>query len=208
MTRRLSLPSPRRAACLALALAALSVSGCDREKPADRQGAEAGKSAQKAPDAPRAYTIDRSRAGTPAPTATFASADDAQDGPRTSLADFRGAPVLLNLWATWCVPCLKEMPTLDALAARTRGKLAVVAVAQDLKGAEVVRPWFTDAGLQHLDAWIDPDNALLDDAGTPLPTTILYNAEGIEVLRVVGALDWNGAEAAALLREAGMEAAN
>ena len=207
MTRRLSLPSPRRAVCLSLALAALSVSGCDREKASERQGADTGKSAQTAPDARKSYSVDRTKAGTPAPTATFASADDAQDGPRTSLADFRGAPVLLNLWATWCVPCVKEMPTLDALAARTRGKLAVVAVAQDLKGAEVVRPWFTQAGLQHLDAWIDPDNALLDDAGTPLPTTILYNAAGVEVLRVVGALDWTGTEAAALLREAGFNPA-
>lgn len=208
MTRRLSLPSSRRALCLSLAVAALSISGCDREKPADRQGAEGAKSAQKAGAEAKGYSVDRSRAGTPAPTATFASADDAQDGPRTSLADFRGTPVLLNLWATWCVPCLTEMPTLDALAGRTRGRLAVVAVAQDLKGAEVVRPWFTDAGLQHLDAWIDPDNALLDDAGTPLPTTILYDAAGREVLRVIGPLDWNGAEAAALLREAGMRDAD
>ena len=68
-----------------------------------------------------------------APTATFRGPDDAP----VTLASFRGQPLLVNLWATWCAPCVAEMPTLDALAAKSGETMTVIAVAQDLKGAEV-----------------------------------------------------------------------
>ena len=142
--------------------------------------------------------MDRSHAGKPASAATFTGPDDAA----TTLGDFAGRPVLLNLWATWCAPCIKEMPSLDRLAAEQAGQMAVVAVAQDIQGAAVVDPWFQTAGLNRLQPYIDPDNRLLADYNSPLPVTILFDTQGREVWRVIGALDWQGAEARALLKEA------
>ena len=112
-------------------------------------------------------------------------------------------PVLLNLWATWCAPCVKEMPQLDALAAELDGEVRVITVSQDLRGAEVVTPFFARAGLKQLEPWLDPETALSAQF-TPegaLPLTILFDASGKEVLRVAGGYEWDSPEAAALIRE-------
>lgn len=194
-----------RLAILAL-LAAGSVAGCDREKQdAGQAGApQANIAATQAKEAgdtsPFQYVVGRDHVGQPAPTVSFTGPDDAP----VTLAAFRGRPLLVNLWATWCAPCIAEMPTLDALAAARGDKLAVIVVAQDIKGAEVVDPWFQKAGLKALQPYLDPENGLLDAANSALPTTILYDAKGREVWRVVGAIDWQGAEAKALLAEAGV----
>ncbi len=95
------------------------------------------------------------------------------------------------------------MPTLDALAAKNGETMRVIAVAQDLKGAEVVDPWFQKAGLKALQPYLDPENGLLDAANSALPTSIYYDAEGHEIWRVIGAIDWQGKEAAVLLAEGG-----
>ena len=112
-------------------------------------------------------------------------------------------PVLLNLWATWCGPCVKEMPQLDALAAELEGEVRVITVSQDLRGAEVVTPFFARAALKQLEPWLDPETALSAQF-TPegaLPLTILFDASGKEVLRVAGGYEWDSPEAAALIRE-------
>src|SRR3546814_5230970 len=70
--------------------------------------------------------------------------------PYTTLFRSRGKPLLVNLWATWCAPCVAEMPTLDKLAAARGDTMQVIAVAMDLQGAEVVDPWFQKAGLTTL----------------------------------------------------------
>ncbi|MEY4269113.1 MAG: hypothetical protein RLZZ58_329 [Pseudomonadota bacterium] len=186
------------------------VAGCDRQKAADGQEAapksnvspaKAGPTAAAPADTAFAHVVDRSRAGRAAPLAEFIGPDDAA----VTLADFRGRPVLVNLWATWCPPCLAEMPTLDTLAERTDGQMAVLAVAQDVQGAAVVDPWFARAGLTRLTPYLDPENGLLDAVGAPaLPVTVLYDARGREVWRVTGALDWSGAEARGLLAESGV----
>ena len=133
-----------------------------------------------------------------APSASFRGPDDAP----VTLAAFRGRPLLVNLWATWCAPCVAEMPTLDALAVKSGERMAVIAVAQDLQGAEIVDPWFQKAGRTALQPYVDPENGLLDAANSALPTSIYYDAEGREIWRVVGAIDWQGKEAQALLAEA------
>ena len=196
--RRVPSPYP---AILALLLAG-SIAGCDREKRAGEQATQG--QANISDDKGRAlaafeHKVDRSHRGEAAPAAVFTGPDDAP----VTLARFRGKPLLLNLWATWCAPCVAEMPTLDALAAARGDTLAVIAVAQDLQGADVVDPWFQKAGLTTLQPWLDPQNGLLDAFNSPLPTTILFDAQGREIWRVVGAIDWQGDEAGRLLAEAG-----
>lgn len=188
------------------ALMAGSIAGCDREKPAGEQAAapKANISDDEAKAARDVETfqhqVERANAGKTAPAVAFRGPDDAP----VTLAAFRGKPLLVNLWATWCAPCIAEMPTLDALAVRTNGRMAVVAVAQDLQGGAVVDPWFQKAGLKALQPYVDADNNLLDAANSALPTSIFYDAEGRELWRVVGAIDWQGAEAKALLAEGGV----
>ena len=193
-------PNPSLA-ILAVFLAG-SIAGCDREKQPGEQAAQgqANVSAGQAKGIDQfEYVIDRSHKGEAAPTAAFRGPDDAP----VTLASFRGKPLLVNLWATWCAPCVAEMPTLDALATKNGETMRVIAVAQDLKGAEVVDPWFQKAGLKALQPYLDPENGLLDAANSALPTSIYYDAEGHEIWRVIGAIDWQGKEAAVLLAEGG-----
>ncbi len=193
-------PSPYLA-ILAVLLAG-SIAGCDREKQAGEQAGQgqANVSAGQAKGVDHfEHQVDRAGKGEAAPTVRFQGPDDAP----VTLADFRGRPLLVNLWATWCAPCVAEMPTLDALAAKSGERMTVIAVAQDLQGAEVVDPWFQKAGLKALQPYVDPENGLLDAANSALPTSIYYDAEGREIWRVVGAIDWQGAEAKALLAEGG-----
>jgi thiol-disulfide isomerase/thioredoxin len=113
-------------------------------------------------------------------------------------------PVLINLWATWCPPCVKEMPALDALAGELEGDVRVITVSQDVRGAEVVTPFFAKGGYARLEPWLDPD-ATLSAQFTPegaLPLTILFDAKGKEVLRVAGGYAWDSPEAIALIRDA------
>lgn len=146
------------------------------------------------------YTLDRSKAGTPAPDFPF----HAPDGSDTTLQDFAGKPMLVNLWATWCAPCVAEMPTLDAIAAQYGPKgLAVLTISQDNQGEKAVKPFFAKHDLPHLKGWTDPDNRLGLGYGLGmLPSTILYDAQGKEMVRVVGAMDWHSKEARALLEAA------
>jgi len=196
-------PSPYLA-ILAVLLAG-SIAGCDREKPAGEQAADGqanispGQAKEGGVDHFQ-HLVDRSQKGKAAPAVSFRGPDDAP----VTLAAFRGRPLLVNLWATWCAPCVAEMPTLDALAAKSDARIAVIAVAQNLQGAEVVDPWFQKAGLKALQPYLDPQNGLLDAANSALPTSIYYDAKGREVWRVVGAIDWQGKEAQALLAEGGI----
>ncbi|WP_294256776.1 TlpA disulfide reductase family protein [uncultured Sphingomonas sp.] len=180
-----------------LLLGALAVAGCDKQSQPSQQANETSVPANAAAPAPGG-TVDRSHKGEAAPTIGFTDAG----GKKTTLAAFKGKPVLLNLWATWCVPCIKEMPTLDALAGKTGDTLAIVPLSQDLKGMEVVGPFFQKNGYKHLKPYLDTDTAFSVQMGTNLPTTILYDSTGKEVWRVTGDFDWAGAEAAKLIAEA------
>ena len=153
------------------------------------------------PEAGPQKGVDRSHRGQPAPSAEFL----APDGDVTSVAEMRG-PVLVNLWATWCAPCVKELPTLNALA-RTHdddAALGVVAVIQDSGSQQSVIAFMDKLKVIDLGAYHDPKMALSGSLGPDavLPTTILYDADGKEVWRYVGDLDWTSPEAARLLAEA------
>lgn len=121
--------------------------------------------------------------------------------PRT-LADFRGKVVLLNVWATWCLPCRNEMPTLDRLQAALGGdKFEVVALSIDRGGADAVRKFYTEIGIQHLAIHVDTSGQVgfaLATAG--LPTTLLIDAEGRELGRLIGPAEWDATDMVAFLR--------
>lgn len=173
----------------------VALGGCDRQSETSPQ---ANATTEAAPKEEITGTLEISERGTPMPKDAF----EAPDGSKVTLASFKGKPVLVNLWATWCLPCIKEMPTLDKLAKREAGRLKVLTISQDSKGSEIVDPWFEKNRFEMLEAYIDPENKLgLNYASGMLPTTILYDAEGKEVWRVIGGMDWDAPRANTLLAE-------
>ena len=127
------------------------------------------------------------------------------DGAQTSLSAFRGQTVLVNFWATWCAPCLKELPSLDALQGEMGGDdFTVIAVAADPKGPDAARAFLEKLGVERLKLAADPDLALVIATGgsASLPLSILYDAEGREIGRLTGEADWASAEAKALVAAA------
>ena len=183
------------------------LAGCDRQNASAPQGNETAVAAANeataapAPGGQRYPTgrLDRSHAGTPAPTIGF---EDPQGRP-TNMAAFRGRPVLVNLWATWCGPCVVEMPALDALAAREGDNVQVLAISQDMDGRQKVTDFFAArrfAALEpYLDARLDFMMGLRVDT---LPTTILYDADGKEVWRMTGMAEWGDERTTRLIAEA------
>ncbi len=137
---------------------------------------------------------------TPEPGAAVRFEDD-QGQPR-SLADFQGKIVLLNVWATWCAPCIKEIPALDHLAAALNGAdFAVVAVSVDRKGIDVVRKVFAELDVQKLPIYIDRSGqALRTVRAIGLPTSLLIDREGREFGRAVGPAQWDDAATIAFFR--------
>lgn len=125
-------------------------------------------------------------------------------GASRSLAEWRGRVVLVNLWATWCAPCVEEMPALDRIAARLGGAdFEVVAIAVDRQGATVVRPFLEKLGLSRLELYLDPTNAVVRALAAPgLPVSVVLDREGRELGRVLGAAEWDSPEFEAILRRA------
>lgn len=179
-----------------LALAALA--GCDRQNASEPQGEPPAANAAAA-QYPTGR-LDRSHAGTPAPSAAF---EDPYGRP-ARIADFRGRPVLVNLWATWCPPCVVEMPSLDRLAVREGETMQVLALSQDaVDGRRKVTDFFAGRNFARLEPYLDPDMAIMTSLGVDtLPTTILYDANGVEVWRMTGMADWGDERTSRLLSEA------
>lgn len=119
------------------------------------------------------------------------------------LSDFRGKAVLLNVWATWCVPCRKEMPALDRLEAELRSpEFEVVAVSIDLGGLRAVQPFFAEARISSLDIYFDATGSAYRELGfIGLPGTLLVDPSGREIRRWVGPAEWDSPEMVALVRE-------
>lgn len=109
-----------------------------------------------------------------------------------TLADFEGKPVIVNFWATWCQPCLKEMPSLDRLQAALDGRLAVAAVSQDRGGAKRVGPFVAEMGLTKLKIYLDPKGDLGHAFNLRgLPTSIVIDSKGRVVGQVEGGAEWD-----------------
>lgn len=119
-----------------------------------------------------------------------------------TFADFRGRLVLLNLWATWCVPCRKEMPTLDRLQAALGGPgFQVVPLSIDRGGLPVVKAFYRQLWLKALGIYNDPTGQAASDLGAVgIPTTLLVDRDGREIGRKAGPADWDSPQAIAVLR--------
>lgn len=168
----------------------VTLTACDRKQP---------QPAAKQPEQPTvpAKGLDRSRAGQPLPDSEL----NDPEGETTTLAAEAGEPILVNLWATWCAPCVKELPTLEALGERD-GAPRVIAVSQDIAPRGSVDAFLGKHGLEALEVWHDPEMRLSGALDAEiLPTTILFDADGREVWRYVGDLDWTGKTAERLLTE-------
>lgn len=183
----------------------VALAGCDRQDAAAPQG-NATAAADNAVAAPAAGAqqyptgrLDRSKAGTPAPTVAFQD----PEGRSVTMADFRGRPVLVNLWATWCGPCVVEMPALDRLARQEGDDVLVLALSQDMDGRQKVTDFFAARNFAKLEPYLDPRlDFMMSLRVDTLPTTILYDAEGREVWRMTGMAEWGDERTTALLREA------
>jgi thiol-disulfide isomerase/thioredoxin len=123
------------------------------------------------------------------------------DGKELTLEQFKGKVVVLNLWATWCVPCIKEMPSLERLSAKLKDKgVAVMSISQDRGGAKQVAPFLEKQGLKTLPVYLDPKGAVLRAIGARgLPTTLVIDKEGREIGRLEGDAEWDGPNALALI---------
>lgn len=117
---------------------------------------------------------------------------NAKEEPLT-LDAFKGQGVVLNFWATWCLPCVREMPALDRLAAKLRARgVRVVALSEDRKALDLVPPFYASKGIENLDIYYDVKSQLSRKFGIAgLPTTVLITADGREIGRIKGALEWD-----------------
>jgi thiol-disulfide isomerase/thioredoxin len=124
------------------------------------------------------------------------------NGVTKDLSQWKGKVVLLNLWATWCAPCRKEMPDLARLQKLLGGPdFEVVALSEDLKGAEASAAFLKEAGADNLALYIDQKAAALAAIQSPgLPTTLLIDRNGKEVGRLLGPADWASGEAQDLIK--------
>ena len=146
-------------------------------------------------NAPEFSLFDRSRE---LPEIRFS---DAENRP-VSLADFRGKVVLLNIWATWCVPCRKEMPSLDRLEGLLGGKdFIVLPLSMDRTGVPAIKRFYENLDLHKLQIYVDVSGQAARALGIPgLPTTLLIKRDGREIARKMGAAEWDSTEMVALIR--------
>ncbi len=127
-----------------------------------------------------------------------------EQGKALALSDFRGKVVVLNLWATWCTPCLAEMPMLDRLQRQLGDEGAIViALSLDRDGKDAVKAFYRQADIRNLGVFLDPSMRAISDARTSgLPTTLLIDANGMELGRVTGPMEWDAPAAVDLVRKA------
>lgn len=133
--------------------------------------------------------------------------EDAGGKPR-KLSDWRGKTVLVNLWATWCVPCRKEMPALDSLQTKLGGKdFEVVAINIDTRDAEKPKNFLKDGNLTRLSYFSDQKAKVFQDLknigkALGMPTSVLVDAQGCEIANIAGPAEWASDDAVKLIKAA------
>ena len=124
----------------------------------------------------------------PAPAISFADLA----GNTVSLSEFTGKVVLVNLWATWCEPCLREMPSLERMQLHLGDRITVVAISEDRGGSKAVEPFIGKLGLKSVKTYLDPKSGAeraFEVQG--LPTSFLIDRQGRVLGRVEGAAEWD-----------------
>jgi thiol-disulfide isomerase/thioredoxin len=132
--------------------------------------------------------------------ATAVNFQDAE-GNQVSFADFKGKVILVNLWATWCAPCIKEMPDLNELQKSLGGeKFEVILLSENQDGIESSLKFLNDNNITHLTTYHDTNRGVARTLkSNALPTSILINAQGMEVGRLIGPAEWNSGDSKALI---------
>jgi len=198
----------RRRGCVVAIAATLLIGGCTDNDATSNVGAGTNAASAVAPTGSPNAALSTSAAklgfafpalASPVPALEFAGGN----GETIGLKNFRGKVVLLNLWATWCGPCRKEMPTLDRLQARLGGtEFEVVALSMDQAGLDVVRDFYREVGLKRLRIYIDPSAQPMFTLNLiGLPTTLLIDREGRELARLAGTKEWDSVEMVQLFRQ-------
>jgi thiol-disulfide isomerase/thioredoxin len=129
-------------------------------------------------------------------------------GKERKLSDWQGKTVLLNLWATWCVPCKKEMPALDELQKKLGGSdFEVVAVNIDTRDPQKPKAWLKDTGISSLTFYADPTARIFQDLKEKgrafgMPTTLLVDSNGCEVATLAGPAEWASGDAIKFIKKA------
>jgi thiol-disulfide isomerase/thioredoxin len=182
---------------LLISCALLALAACDKAPQAPtNEGVPA-------TEAGPAKGVDRSHKGQHFPDVKFLS-DDEDGAGEMGIDSLIGEPTLINFWASWCAPCIKELPTLMALDASHRFPGPIIPLNQDSGSQVSVSAFMAKHGVADLGDYQDPKMKVGGALGVEvLPTTILFDADGKEVWRYVGDLDWTSPEAAKLLAEAG-----
>lgn len=123
-------------------------------------------------------------------------------GKPLKLSDWKGRVALVNLWATWCAPCRKEMPDLSRLEKELGSdQFEVVAISVDRKGAEASAAFLKETGVDNLKLYVEPSTKIVTDLQSAgLPATLLIDRQGREVGRILGPADWASPEAQALVK--------
>lgn len=180
-----------RTKLLAGVAGALVLAGCNQAEPAATEPAQPNQAvAAKTPAQAPLNTIDRSHAGEPGPMAVTW---EMKGGTKQRLADHKGMKMLVNLWATWCAPCIAEMPALDKLAGEV--PVMVLPISQDMEGWQAVDKFWGNGKFQNIETGLDQPGSYAEAVkARGLPVTILYDEEGKEIWRVAGTLDWDSAE--------------
>ncbi len=175
----------------------LLAGGCDRQSGEDAQQ-QASQGAAQSKDV-AVEKLDRSHKGEPLPDITLVD----PTGESLDLSSLKGKPLLINLWATWCAPCIAEMPTLDALIDREEELgVVVLPISQDMDQDDKVVEILRRRKLDNIQPWIDEKGDLGFQYGGNLPMTIMFDAQGKEVWRYTGGNDWTSPEALKLIKEA------
>ncbi|MEJ2408026.1 MAG: TlpA disulfide reductase family protein, partial [Novosphingobium sp.] len=182
--------------CSIAGAATLLAGGCDKQSGGDTQP----QASQAAPESSPAVArkLDRSHKGMPIPDLTLAD----PTGESLDLTSLKGKPLLINLWATWCAPCIAEMPTLNDLISREDELgVRVLPISQDMDQDDKVVEILRRRKLDQIEPWIDEKGDLGFQYGGNLPVTVLFDSQGKEVWRYTGGNDWTSPEALKLIAE-------
>ncbi len=156
----------------------------------------------KCPEAPKSFAnYTPKKVPTMAPEVFFLDGNSEGGKTKIDLSSYKGRGVVLNFWATWCAPCVREMPALDRLQAMVSEKgVEVVTLSEDRGNPKVIGDFFKTHKIKSLPAYIDKRGKVLRTfGGAALPTTVLIDARGMEVGRIVGTAEWDEPEIAEFL---------